>query len=398
MLTGNRTPKAAIEAVLKSVSDPDIHPRSLCNHPGCVYNQGDLLTRRARYVAATQAIDRQLQDQTDPIPVNLVTHAASGDVILDSGAARHLQNKQRDFPRLRKCSPQVLAGFTGNSITVDKCGTVDNFLDVLFLPTSTASVRSVGYALDHRGGTIVFSRTNAVYISPSGAKVEIATRNNIGLYSVVPGTMPPVQPVPVCISIPVQVRREAIHRLHQCLGHAGIEKMQYIMKNMPQVCGPLTTRDLALFTTCPACRIGKMQAASRPKSAYTRSTLFGHRLHADTTGSIRPPTTAGYKRALIMVDDASRWILVKLLFTATMGETAEAIRQMLHNVAADAHVLRTQIVRSDNGTEFINTAVHQLFAQAGIRHERERHVRTLRTRTGSPKGQLANSCLLSEQC
>ena len=116
--------------------------------------------------------------------------------------------------------------------------------------------------------------------------------------------------------------------------------------------------------------MGKSQKAPRPKSAYTRSTLFGHRLHADTTGVIRPPTTAGYRRALIIVDDASRWIFVKLLVSASKDETAEAIRQVLHHVAADAHVLRTQIFRSDNGTEFINSSVQQLFVQAGIRHER----------------------------
>ena len=159
MLTGNASPKSALQAVLKSVSNPDIHPRSLCNHPGCVYSQGDLVTRRARHVAAIAAIDALLQDHPPTNQVNLVTHAVSTDVILDTGAARHLHNKRHDFLQLRQCSPQVLAGFTGKSITVNQCGSVNNFIDVLFLPTSTASVRSVGYALDRRGGSVTFTRT-----------------------------------------------------------------------------------------------------------------------------------------------------------------------------------------------------------------------------------------------
>ena len=116
--------------------------------------------------------------------------------------------------------------------------------------------------------------------------------------------------------------------------------------------------------------IGQVTSGITTKTTYTRSALFGHRLHADTTGVIRPSTTTGYRRALIIVDDASRWTYVKLLRSATMEETAEAIRQVLHHVAADAHVLRTQIFRSDNGTEFLNRAVQELLAQAGIRHER----------------------------
>ena len=39
-------------------------------------------------------------------------------------------------------------------------------------------------------------------------------------------------------------------------------------------------------------------------------------------------------------------------------------------VAGDEHVLRTRVVRTDNDTEFVNSDVKQLFAQAGIIHER----------------------------
>ena len=91
---------------------------------------------------------------------------------------------------------------------------------------------------------------------------------------------------------------------------------------------------------------------------------------ADTTGVIRPSSTGGYKRAIIVVDDTSRWIFVVLLRTVTMQETAVALRKVLYTVAADAHILRTQVIHTDNDTEFINSEVQSLIAQAGIRHER----------------------------
>ena len=46
------------------------------------------------------------------------------------------------------------------------------------------------------------------------------------------------------------------------------------------------------------------------------------------------------------------------------------MRGILQEAAAGAHVLRTQILRSDNGTEFLNSEVQEILAQAGIRHER----------------------------
>ena len=367
MILGNAQPARAVKAVLRTVTSPDINPKSMCNHIGCVYNLGDLLARRQRHWDAIKSINKQL----GLTEVLLVTHGNPTDVVLDSGAGRHLHNRQSDFSTLRPCPPQTLTGFAGSHARVCQSGTVGNFADVLLMPSAHASVRSVGYALDRRGGSIQFTTTNAVYIAPSGASTEIARRNNNGLYTMIPGAMPPPLPrAPVYISVPTQVRREAIHRLHQCLGHASIERMRYILKTAPQACGSLTTRDLALFTTCAACQVGKCVRAPRPKATATRSTLFAHRLHADTTGVIRPSTQGGFRRALIVVDDASRWIFAVLLQAATKHETCAALRSILQAAASDAHVLRTQILRTDNGTEFLNSCVAELLAQGGIRHER----------------------------
>ena len=85
---------------------------------------------------------------------------------------------------------------------------------------------------------------------------------------------------------------------------------------------------------------------------------------------IRPTTQGGYAKALFVVGDASRWLFVVLLKTTTMAEVANALRHVLIAVSGDAHVLRTRRLRTDNGTEFINSAVSTLIVNAGIQHER----------------------------
>ena len=75
--------------------------------------------------------------------------------------------------------------------------------------------------------------------------------------------------------------------------------------------------------------------------------------------------------ALVVVDDESRWIFVALLKSASAIETAAAIRKVIQTVAmhSDDHVLKIQIIRSDNDTEFINSEVQSMIVQAGIKHE-----------------------------
>lgn len=56
--------------------------------------------------------------------------------------------------------------------------------------------------------------------------------------------------------------------------------------------------------------------------------------------------------------------------TRTMREVSQRLQVALRRIAGDEHVLRTRVVRTDNGTEFVNSEVSELFAQAGIIHER----------------------------
>ena len=370
MVSGHAPAASALKHAVNVVANRDVNPKSMCNHVGCIYNQGDLITRRARFLTAIKEID-DILDKPASSSAYLITHSACNDIIIDSGAGRHIHNHSSHFSTVRPCTPQTLTGFTGKKLTISTCGQVGNFTNVLLVPTAHASVRSVSAALDARGGKFIFTASAVTYEAPDGKATTIGHRTSYGLYALNAGAMPPPQRcVPTYIAAPIQVRRESIHRLHQSLAHAGIERMRYAIKNCPTIAGSLTTRDLALFTTCPACQVGKCRSARAPKSTPTRSTLVGYRLHADTTGVIRPSTQGGFVRALIVVDDASRWIFVQLLQTVTMEEMCTKFEIILRDVASGAHILPTRVVRSDNGTEFLNSAMSTLFTRAGIQHER----------------------------
>ena len=92
-------------------------------------------------------------------------------------------------------------------------------------------------------------------------------------------------------------------------------------------------------------------------------------MHADTSGPIRPSTASGYRRALAVVDDASRWVYIALLRIANMISVACALRLILRDAANGESVLRTKILRTDNGGEFKNSAVDKLLAEGDILRE-----------------------------
>ena len=100
-----------------------------------------------------------------------------------------------------------------------------------------------------------------------------------------------------------------------------------------------------------------------------RATSFAYRLHFDTSGTVRPSTSSGFSRLLVAVDDASRWIFASLLRRASMEATAAAMRVILRDASATHSVLRTRIIRCDNGTEFKNRLVDALLAESNIDRE-----------------------------
>ena len=242
---GDESASRAIAETLRVVTDLDSHPRSLCNHASCIYNQGDAVTRRHRHQLSIGYLNQLLQRNEHSIPATatkpspdppsgdgtgsaLVTAPRSGvRTVLDSGASRHLETNATKLSGMRSCAPVTLQGISGKPVTVAVEGAVDNCTNVLHAPGASASVRSVSALLDSHGLPVLFSARAAHllpadFVIPPAAPV-VADRREDGLFHVRPGTIPPPpssQTATAYLSIPQQIKREQVHRLHRTLGHA----------------------------------------------------------------------------------------------------------------------------------------------------------------------------------
>jgi hypothetical protein len=66
---------------------------------------------------------------------------------------------------------------------------------------------------------------------------------------------------------------------------------------------------------CGACLAGKHRRASFPHQALNRADDVLELVHADLCGPISPPTPAGKRYFLLLVDDKSRFMWLRLLTT-----------------------------------------------------------------------------------
>ena len=351
------------------------NPKSLCNHVGCIYNQGELIARLKRHQLSISHLTTLMTDNSRVVPASssstspspktsntssvtapqpksaiLVTsgnsQSASPRTVLDSGASRHLEVPRSLLRHIHACKPVTLQGISDQLVTISQEGSVGNCHNVLFAPSASASVRSLSGLMDSHDMFVLFAGNTAFMLPPftvPDTAIPVADRREDGLFHMRPDSVPPPPAsgasATVFLSVPQQIKRELIHRLHRTLGHASPQRMATALKQCPGLAPTLSPKDTRLFTFCDACALGDIKRFPTPPKSLTRSLVIVYRLHADTSGPVRPAKASGFRRALIVVDDASRWIFLALLKCANMLSISRALRAILIDAANGESVL-----------------------------------------------------------
>nr|GEX44240.1 retrovirus-related Pol polyprotein from transposon TNT 1-94 [Tanacetum cinerariifolium] len=117
---------------------------------------------------------------------------------------------------------------------------------------------------------------------------------------------------------------------------------------------------------CPSCQLGKSKKASHPLKTKNTNVEVLSTLHMDLRGPIRTESINKKKYVLVIVDDYTRFGWVRFLHTK--DETPKVFLKFLKNIqrALNATV---RIVRTDNGMEFVNKTLTDLFENVGITHQ-----------------------------
>ena len=120
-------------------------------------------------------------------------------------------------------------------------------------------------------------------------------------------------------------------------------------------------------TLCGGCMKGKQSVASFPSRTLTKTSRVMEIVHTDVMGPMRTMSKGGSKYVLTFVDDYSRYVVA--YFLKKKSEVVVKMKEfqaLYENQCGE----RLKCVCSDNGTEFVNKKMAELFRQKGIMHQR----------------------------
>jgi transposase InsO family protein len=280
---------------------------------------------------------------------------------LDTGASNHMTGDRAVFATLDETITGNVRFGDGSVVQIRGRGTIAfcidggpqrAFSDVYYIPRLKSSVVSLGQldelACDiriRRGVLTILDRRDKLLL-----KVKRAPNR---LYKL---TMQPVQPV--CLAM----RKDTVPwRWHARFGHLHLEALQRMARNgmvqgLPAV---EPTGEL-----CEACLAGKQRRTPFPQQAKFRAEEPLELVHADLCGAITPPTPAGRRYFLLLVDDHSRFMWLVLL--STKDEAAAALKRFQAEAQTEARrQLRT--LRTDRGGEFTSSTLAAHFADTGVK-------------------------------
>ncbi|GBP01126.1 Retrovirus-related Pol polyprotein from transposon TNT 1-94 [Eumeta japonica] len=117
--------------------------------------------------------------------------------------------------------------------------------------------------------------------------------------------------------------------------------------------------------TCESCLKGKIHRLPYPVSNNVTSRVC-EIIHADTCGPMEKPSIGGSRYFVVFKDEYSKYR--RVFFVKTKDEIKSCIKNFISQ-AENETGNKIKIFRSDNGTEFINKEVREVFQNKGIIHQ-----------------------------
>lgn len=303
---------------------------------------------------------------------------------VDSGASFHYCNNREWFDRFEPVSGQHVrlgdgrrvslmgAGSLKVSVPISNTRSVGGmFINVQYVPDLTANLLSVA-AMTECGLIVTFEKEKCTIRNRQQQIVGIATRVSNKLYElIVTHSNSPA----TALAVTQMESADTLKLWHERLGHCNmasvrqlfthrmVEDAEGLGENLPL---NLTVADDHTDGHCTACHLGKAHRLPFATAVTTRSTAPLQLVHIDVWGPYRTPTAGGARYYLVVVDDYSRFVWLRLM--KGKGEATKYIKEFkewAETVHSD-NGLRLKEVRMDQGKEFQSTELKTFFTENGI--------------------------------
>lgn len=288
----------------------------------------------------------------------------SDDWYIDSGASGHMtMRNDLVVDRRSPITEEVVFGddsrlrveCAGNvHLTVRRNGRSASVLmkDVQYIPGICANLISLGQ---------LYRQGNSVAFNNNGCAIYDGTRQLIATASMI-GNMYKLDLVPADKCFATQSDKMSKHLLwHRRLGHPGHDKMRRLYTGLAEGIDSMSTTN----EPCDVCAKGKQ--TRRPfGNAGNRANQLLELVHSDVCGPMQTASLGGAKYFLLFIDDFSRMTFV--YFLRAKSEVVDRFVEFKQFVENQLE-RKIKILRSDNGTEYMNQRMAKILERNGILHQ-----------------------------
>lgn len=276
---------------------------------------------------------------------------------LDSGATEHMTSDKTKFVEFHPCTSTVEAadgevmqalgkGEVKFQLQGEYGGNFVTLKEVLYVPALDGNLLSVG-RIEERGFRVIFSNGRGEVWKNGEDRILSAVRT---------GRLYIAEEVGPSSRLAIESNDGDALLWHRRLGHLHQDAVHLL-------CGETSCTKAERCSTCVQ---GKLRRSSFPKSSIaSRAEAPLQLIHSDV-GKVTPRSKGGSNYFVTFVDDYSRYVVVYPMKTkAEVLEKFDRYRRMVEN----QHGTTVQVLRSDNGGEYVGKEFQQYLIKHGIRRQ-----------------------------
>jgi hypothetical protein len=231
------------------------------------------------------------------------------------------------------------------------------FTNVQYVPELTANLLSVA-ALTKRGLIVTFKKDKCIIRNSKRRVIGVATRVYDKLYQL---AVTHSDNGYSALTVTHMESADGLTLWHNRMGHCSMASVRQLfthqmVQNAEELGKGLplnvTVADDHISHHCEACHLGKAHRLPFTSTGATHSTAPLQLIHVDVWGPYRTPTAGGGRYYLVIVDDYTRFIWLRLM--KNKGESTEYIKEY-KQWAETFHSHkghRVKEIRMDQGKEF----------------------------------------------
>lgn len=284
------------------------------------------------------------------------------DLIVDSGASRHMFADDRMFTSKNDTATTIRTAENGRNLTTTATGSavinvdgINHRLDnALVVPGLDANLLSLS-KIQQEGGSFWSEGSNVMVVKVKNQvfRAKVAEDNLYHLH----GTLTPASTIKETALVGSDTNWS---HWHDVLGHLNKEAQQLTLQHYGIEVAP--DED-----TCDACIQGKMTSLPfNPRDEESVAKRPMYRIHTDLCGPFSVSSFQGAKYFLTFLDDYSNYAWVIPMPNKQNVPQAFEFWLMTFEKATGHSVA---ILRSDRGGEYLNSTMHNILQKRGIRHE-----------------------------